>query len=377
MILRHIDMLLLCHIFIMSCCSLYSQCSISLLLLAMLNSVNANLDADLQAELETSRGKAGFEFIRRALYAKQGERDRLAGLPRDVRRRSMVRNDFDTLPPTNDDLRHIHSVLAICGLPYVRQPIDVRRFERRQGRMSLVVEAGELQSPTGEWQPQPLPYGSRARLLLLHLCSQAIRQNSPTIEIEDSLSAFIRSMGYEVTGGKNGSLSAFKSQVNALAACSMKIGVWNGERARTIRTAPFDSLDVWFPTNPNQRMLWPSTITFSQPFFDTLKQHALPTNIRAVRVLANSPRKLDLLFWLGYRLKHINQPLHIGWDALKEQFGSDIGRERRFRADLAADVHHITDVFPKLAITLTDDGLSLMPTNPSVLAIPSPKRKPI
>lgn len=332
------------------------------------------LDPDLQDELNAARGNFAFEFTARAIAEKQRQRNQLAVLPRDARRRAIVRQSFDDAMPTAEDLRHIHSVLAICSLPYSRQAPDVRRFERRQGRMSLVLEAGELQSPQGEWVPQPLPYGSRARLLLLHLCSEAIRQNSPTIDIEDSLSAFIRSMGYEVTGGKNGSLNAFKAQVNALAACSMKIGVWNGERARTIRTVPFDSLDVWFPTNADQRILWPSTITFSQAFFDTLKQHALPTNIRAVRVFANSPRKLDLLFWLGYRLKHIQKPLHIGWEALKEQFGPDIKRERFFRAELAADIAHIREVFPKLSLNIAEDGLTLLPTDTSVLALPVPKR---
>jgi hypothetical protein len=337
----------------------------------MLELLTKPLDADLQAELETARGSFTFEFTARAVADKQHQRDKLAAMPRDTRRRTLVKQSFEETLPTAEDLRHIHSVLAICSLPYSRQAPDVRRFERRQGRMSLVVEAGELQSPDGTWVPQPLPYGSRARLLLLHLCSEAIRQNSPTIDIEDSLSAFIRSMGYEVTGGKNGSLNAFKAQVNALAACSMKIGVWNGERARTIRTVPFDSLDVWFPTDADQRILWPSTITFSQAFFDTLKQHALPTNTRAVRVFANSPRKLDLLFWLGYRLKHIQKPLHIGWEALKEQFGQDIGRDRRFRSDLATDLAHLKDVFPKLAINLDEDGLTILPSSPSVLAIPN------
>jgi hypothetical protein len=333
------------------------------------------LDADLQSELDAARGGFTFEFTARALAEKQRQRDTLAAMPRDTRRRALVRQSFDELLPTAEDLRHIHSVLAICSLPYSRQAPEVRRFERRQGRMSLVLEAGELQSPDGTWVPQPLPYGSRARLLLLHLCSEAIRQNSPTIDIEDSLSAFIRSMGYEVTGGKNGSLNAFKAQVNALAACSMKIGVWNGERARTIRTVPFDSLDVWFPINADQRILWPSTITFSQAFFDTLKQHALPTNTRAVRVFANSPRKLDLLFWLGYRLKHIQKPLHIGWDALKEQFGPDIKRDRFFRTELAADIAHIREVFPKLALNIAEEGLTLLPTDISVLALPAPKRR--
>jgi Plasmid encoded RepA protein len=342
---------------------------------SMLDLAAKPLDTDLQAELDAARSGFTYEFTARAIAEKQRQRDKLAAMPRDTRRRALVRQSFEEVLPTAEDLRHIHSVLAICSLPYSRQAPDVRRFERRQGRMSLVLEAGELQSPDGAWVPQPLPYGSRARLLLLHLCSEAIRQNSPTIDIEDSLSAFIRSMGYEVTGGKNGSITAFKAQVNALAACSMKIGVWNGERARTIRTVPFDSLDVWFPVNADQRILWPSTITFSQAFFDTLKQHALPTNTRAVRVFANSPRKLDLLFWLGYRLKHIQKPLRIGWDALKEQFGQDIGRDRRFRADLAADLAHLNDVFPKLAINLDDTGLTLLPCSPTALAIPDLRGK--
>lgn len=333
------------------------------------------LDADLQAELEGARGGFAYQFTAIAVADKQRQRDKLTAMARDTRRRALVRQSFEEAMPTAEDLRHIHSVLAICSLPYTRQAPDVRRFERRQGRMSLVIEAGELQSPDGTWVPQPLPYGSRARLLLLHLCSEAIRQNSPTIDIEDSLSAFIRSMGYEVTGGKNGSLNAFKAQVNALAACSMKIGVWNGERARTIRTVPFESLDVWFPVNANQRILWPSTITFSQAFFDTLKQHALPTNTRAVRVFANSPRKLDLLFWLGYRLKHIQKPLHIGWDALKEQFGPDIKRDRFFRAEFATDIAHIREVFPKLALNIAEEGLTLLPADPSVLALPAPKQR--
>lgn len=329
-----------------------------------------HLDPDLQQELEAARGSFTFEFVARAAEQKQKERNRIAALPRDKRRRAKLRADLEGSPAIADDLRHIHSVLAICALPYQRLPDDVRRFERRQGRMSLVIEAGELQSPDGQWIAQPLPFGTRARLLLLHLCSEAIRQNTPTINIEDSLSSFIEAMGFSVTGGKNGTLTAFKAQVNALAACSMRIGVWNGERSRTIRTAPFDRLDVWFPTDPDQRTLWPSTITFSRSFFETLKQHALPTNIRAVRVFANSPRKLDLLFWLGYRLKHIDKPLKIGWDALKEQFGPAIDRERRFRSDFAADLNHIREVFPDLAINLDDDGMTMLPSDPTVLALP-------
>jgi Plasmid encoded RepA protein len=124
-----------------------------------------------------------------------------------------------------ENLRHIHSVLALCGLPYTQQPVTKRDWESKNGKMSLKVFAGQLMSPeTGHWVDQPLPYGSRARLMLLHTCSEAILQKSPTIEIQDSLTGFIKAMGFAVTGGKNGTLTSFKQQVNALAAGSAPAG---------------------------------------------------------------------------------------------------------------------------------------------------------
>ena len=107
-------------------------------------------DADLIDELEAARGTSAYEFTRIRLTARQSERDRLAILTPNQRRRSATRSAFEAAPPTTDDLRHVHSVLAICGLPYKRMPIDVRMFERRQGNMALDVSAGQLRDDRGE-----------------------------------------------------------------------------------------------------------------------------------------------------------------------------------------------------------------------------------
>lgn len=335
------------------------------------------LDDDLQLELDTFKGTPGYEVMLRDMQRRQAARESLraeqAAATPAMRKRAAARKLLEEDANNPESLRHIHSVLAICSLPYTRQPDHVRDYERRQGRMSLVVTAGKLLSPTGDWQEQPLPYGSRARLLLLHLCSEAIRQKSPTIDIEDSLTAFIRAVGYPVTGGKNGTLNSFKQQINALAACTMRIGVWDGSRSRTINTQPFSELNVWLPTDPAQRVLWPSTITFSRDFFDTLSSHALPVNVDAVRHFSQSPRKLDILFWLGYRLNSLRTPLTISWATMKDQFGQGFHLERQFRAKILEDIAHIREVFPKLPLTATEDGIVLQPADCSVLSIP-PRR---
>lgn len=333
-------------------------------------------DADLLAELERHRGSASFAFKRMALQSTQAERDRLAAMTPVVRRRRVTRDAIANNAFSRDDLRHIHSVLAICSLPYNRLPLEVREFERSQGRMRLKVKAGELLSPDGEWVPQPVPYGARSRLLMLHTCNEALRQKSPTIEIEDSMSSFMRALGIQPTGGKQGSIASFKAQVNALAACSMLMGLWDGERARTVNTQPFSSIDVWFLRDAGQRMLWPSTLTFSTEFYRTLVAHALPVNMQAVRAFANSARKLDLVFWIGYRLNTLKSPLHVSWEALKGQFGLGFGRERDFRTQFAADLNDVLDVFSRLPATLDEQGFHLLPADPEVLALPNRSRLP-
>lgn len=332
-------------------------------------------DADLLVELETASGKPGFQFKRIELANRQAQRDKLASLPRDARRREIVRRNLEETP-TTDDLRHIHSVLAMCGLPYSRQPLAVREYERKQGRMSLVVEAGKLRNPeSGERVEQPLPFGPKSRLLLMHLCSEAIRQKSATIEIADSLTGFIRDMGFPVTGGKKGTLNAFKEQINALAACKLSVGMWDGRHAVEYQGMPFSRIDVWLPTSPDQMMLWASELTFSTDFYTTLAKHALPIRAEAVRAFAGSARKLDMYFWFNYRLHRLKEPTTLSWSALAEQFGGEYGRQRDFKRAFADDLKDVLDVFPKLPVKLSDDGMEVAPAGPDILAIPPLRRR--
>jgi hypothetical protein len=92
-----------------------------------------------------------------------------------------------------------------------------------------------------------------------------------------------------------------------------------------------------------------------------------------VKAFAGSARKLDLYFWLGYRMHNIDQPLTISWNALRDQFGTGFTRERDFRARLAKEVDEIKETLRKLPVKVSEQGLTLTPADPSVLALPVPK----
>ena len=66
-----------------------------------------------------------------------------------------------------------------------------------------------------------LPFGPKPRLILAHLNAEALKTGSPIIEMDDSLTAFVRriqNMSGKAKGGSNGhEIRAFKDHLGRLA----------------------------------------------------------------------------------------------------------------------------------------------------------------
>ena len=339
------------------------------------------LDAYLATQFAKIRGgdqlagmlRAQIEQQQRERNEKSTRREAMSAVQR---RRDIARDEVANSPLQAADRHHIHSVLALCGLPY-RRPNDAQKeFAKEYGRNSLVVQAGYLKDPSsGKMVAQGLPYGPKARIMMLHICTMAVRQNSPQIEVSDSMSAFIRDLGFHVTGGEKGSIGQFKEQLHRLAAAHMTIGLWNGVQASTINAHPIEAFSIWLPRDPDQKTLWTSTVHLNERFFRSLKEHALPIDVRALKPFTNSAKQMDILLWLAYRLRNIRRPYPISWTILREQFGADVKcRDRKFRQSFAEDIQTIQEVFPQLRLKLDERGLTLMPVDLEQV-LGAPKRK--
>ncbi|WP_088255921.1 replication protein RepA [Fimbriiglobus ruber] len=100
-----------------------------------------------------------------------------------------------------DRIDFLHSVQCQCGIPYRNPGDDVREWDRKQGIASLRIEAGSAIDPrTGEFTKLGLPYGEKPRLVLIHLATEAVRTGSPVVDVEESMTAFARSLGLETNG---------------------------------------------------------------------------------------------------------------------------------------------------------------------------------
>jgi len=270
--------------------------------------------------------------------------------------------------PEADELAFLHTVLAQCGLPY-RNP-NTRDYIRQNGRASLIVSSGYLLDPETR-QPvlQGVPYGAKPRLLMIHLCTEAIRRQSAVIPIADSMSAFMRSLGLKVTGGKKGTIGTFKEQLNRLAAARMQLTMDFGDRGTTLNPGSLiERFDIWFPTDARQQVLWPSEVTLSGDFFDSLKNHALPLDPRAVRALQHSARSLDIYTWLTHRLPRVKESggAKVSWAALHAQFGPDVSDKRTFRRQFTQAMRQALAVYPNAKVVSVEGGLSLRQSAPAI-----------
>ena len=247
-----------------------------------------------------------------------------------------------------DDPAFLHVIMSQVGLPY--REVQGQNYIRHTGRASLTVSAGFLTDPhTRKPVLQGVPYGAKPRLLTLHLCTQAVRYQSPVVEVSDSMTAFMRSVGIAATGGKKGSIARFKEQLNRLAACRMQFFMDYGDRIRTMNPAPMvGHFDVWFPFDPHQRIMWPSEVRLSDEFYASLRNNALPLNAEAISKVQHSARALDLYTWLVHRLPRVKEAagVPISWGALQEQFGADIADLDNFRRKTLTALRRVRDAYP-------------------------------
>ncbi|MCP4454162.1 MAG: plasmid encoded RepA protein, partial [Planctomycetes bacterium] len=166
-----------------------------------------------------------------------------------------------------------------------------------------------------------LPFGPKPRLLLTHLNAQAIKTGSPVIEMEDSLTAFVKRVQGRNPTGPN--IRAFKDHLGRLSAAVIRMAVATEDRAMQVNSQIVDAFDLWFPKNERQRVLWPSTIHLNDRYFASLQNHAVPLDERALAALAHSSMALDSYAWLAQRLHRLpeGRPQFITWAAVKDQFG--------------------------------------------------------
>jgi hypothetical protein len=273
------------------------------------------------------------------------------------------------LDSPNDPLSVLyqHSVLCQTCLPFRDPGDDARVWERVNGGIRLKVLAGEAMHPErGDFVPVGLPFGPKARLVLMHINQQALLSQSPCIEIEDSLTRFVRRMLKLDTGGRT--IRVVKDQLARLSAASIRLGLVKEGRAVTVNSQIVTAFDIWFPKDERQRVLWPSTVQLSLDYWESLKTHAVPLDEAAVGALSHSAVGLDIYAWLAQRLHRVPEGAAalLVWPVLHAQFGLGYARLNDFRKDFKSALKQVVAVYPKARIELDRRGMTIRNSPPPI-----------
>ncbi len=259
-----------------------------------------------------------------------------------------------------------HTVLCQTGLPY-RNPKGLRFWQRQQGFAALEIEAGRAFDPDkDEWVNVPLPWGPKPRLVLAHLNAEALRLDSPEIEIDSSLSAFVKRIrGFD--GGRE--IRMFEQQLRCLSTATIRLAMDRGGHVSQINTHVVTGfVDLWFRKDERQRVLWNPRVRLSQEYFDSLKLHAVPLNEADLAALAHTAMGLDIYAWLAQRLHRIDprKPAFIAWTALKEQFGPDYDRMDNFKRFFRKTLAQVQRRYQAARLELDNCGMTARNSPPPI-----------
>lgn len=254
-------------------------------------------------------------------------------------------------------LGYMARALTLATMPHRRT--TETEFERRNGAFTLT-----MLSPSRIG----LPYGSVPRLLVAWLTTEAVRTREREIVLGERLSEFMAKLDLVPTGGRWGTITRLRDQMQRLFASSVSCTYEDGNRWSMDSVRVADRADLWWsPKQPEQAALWRSMVVLGERFFDEAVQSPVPVDLRALKALRRSPMALDIYCWLTHRMSYLRKPLVIPWAALQTQFGADYRLTRQFKAKFLQQLRAVKSVYPEALVAPEEGGLKLKPSPTHVL----------
>ncbi len=258
-----------------------------------------------------------------------------------------------------------YSGFALTAFPYRSLPAD-QSWTKEGHKVTMTVDPGTLKVG-GKVRKFGVPFGAAARLVMIYLQSEAVRNQSPVVELGCSLRQFAtKRLGLEWGGttGKN-----LQEQIYRLSACSMKF-FWDTETREHFESATIIRRGAFSKeTDDKQGRLWEDTVMLDEAFYENLRKHAVPLLESAVKALHDEPVALDIYVWLAYRLRILERDTPVSWAAIKDQFGLNYKTVRQFKYKFAPSLQKALAAYPDARVLIEDDCLILRPSAPPVKRI--------
>lgn len=270
-------------------------------------------------------------------------------------------------------LGYMARALIQATMPHSRT--DSHEFKRRNGAFRLTILAD---SEVG------LPYGSIPRLLMSWITTEAVRTKQRELILGRTLSEFMAELEMIPSGGRWGSITRLKDQMKRLFSASISCTYDDGQHWGIRNVMPIEKAELWWdPKNPNQASIWESKLLLGDTFFEEIIESPIPIDMRALKVLRQSPMAIDIYCWLTYRMSYLRRITPIPWTTLQVQFGANYKDVRQFKRKFLSQLKKVLLVYPNAKVKEDGGNFILFPerthiqkqTKASTLILPDEKKQ--
>ncbi len=280
----------------------------------------------------------------------------------DERQHPLVDIAAEVLADEQQRIGISYTGFCLTSLPHKRLADDAV-WEKRGHKVTLLIEPGRMKAK-GKTVLHGVPFGARARMILLYLQTMAVRTGSREVELGRSMRAWLERMGIAY-GGETA--KALREQATRISACSLKF-FWEGDQADGWAAARIVNSGLRFHDKDadGQGALWEDRVTLDETFYQALRDHPVPLQEAAIRELRDRSMSLDLYVWLAWRLHTLSRPTPISWGAIHSQFGAGFQAIRHFRPRFLDALGAAVAAYPEARVTLEEDGIVLHPSRPPI-----------
>ncbi|WP_237236696.1 replication protein RepA [Rothia nasimurium] len=235
-----------------------------------------------------------------------------------------------------------------CCLPY--RAIEEKIWLRENGTWTLGITPGIITNPDGS-RESFIPSGKLARAALLYVTTEAVKTGSPRIELAKSYRGFMGDLG--IKWDSKTAREAVR-QLRAVLSMSVQLSfiTADNEGGSVVTELEFkvgSGREIHFDAKADIKER-ESYLLLSQDFYEAVVVgHAVPIVTEAWRALiqdTKSPLALDIYLWLSSRLSNLTNPVHITWEQLYSQFGSQQQNLDDFKRKFRKALETVKEYYP-------------------------------
>ena len=246
------------------------------------------------------------------------------------------------------DIAYTHPGMCLTVLPHrATEPDEVWS---RAG-LNASLEVHPLRDANGAYRG--VPYGPKARLMLVFLQSEALKTRSRFVELGRSMRQWLLSMGVRDCGTN---YKVVADQAERIENCVLRFRYQGKDGENRWQDSIIRGSFRPFADDGA------ATVELSEGFYEALTRHPVPICESAIRLLADTCMPLDIYLWLAYRLHSLDQPKVITWESLHLQFGAGTRLLKHFKPRFHRDLEVAMAVYPDAAAELTENGIRLRPS---------------